>query len=109
MIAGRVDFLRVAAMWAVIVLSVGGVLTLYVATARYVYGDLDQLPHLTAAHVADPRHLGTTLLFEGRVTDVRTSSSGVVTIRLYDASEDVNVDVPVFSFLGPPPGHAATR
>ena len=76
---------------------------LFAANARYVYSDaLHQVPRLTAGHVADPRFAGATFQLEGQVRRVGRSRQGITFFRVYQAEQDLNIDVPVFPSLGSP-------
>lgn len=88
----------------VFVFSVVALGVLFAANSRYAYSDsLNDLPRLTAGHVADPRFAGATFRFEGQVRSVGTSSHGIMFIDVYQPEQDLNIDVPVFPSLGSPP------
>ena len=83
--------------------SLAALVVLFAANARYVYSDdLDQLPQLTAAHIADPRFAGSTFRLEGQVRRVGTSSQGILFVDIYEPEQDLNIDVPMFPSLGSP-------
>lgn len=76
-------------------------IALFAANARYVYSDaLKLLPRLTADHLVDPRYVGATFRFEGRVTGIRTTRQGILLIELHHPGKDVHLDAPVFPSLG---------
>ena len=83
--------------------SLAALVVLFAANARYVYSDdLDRLPQLTAAHIADPRFAGSTFRLEGQVRRVGTSSQGILFIDIYEPEQDLNIDAPMFPSLGSP-------
>ena len=83
--------------------SLAALVVMFAANARYVYSDdLDRLPPLTAAHVADPRFAGSTFRLEGQVQRVNTSSQGIVFVNVYEPAEDLNITAPMFPSLGSP-------
>ncbi len=88
------------------------IIMLFTANSRYVYSDdLDQLPRLTASHIADPKFAGSTFRFEGLASNVRTLQSGLMIIKLRNAKEDLHIDVAVFPSVGclpvkPTPGES---
>ena len=87
-----------------LVASLAALVVLFAANARYVYSDaLQQLPPLTAGHIADPRFAGATFRFEGEVRSVGASSQGILFIAAYQAEHDLNIDIPLFPSLGSPP------
>ena len=89
--------------------SLAALVVLFAANARYVYSDdLDRLPQLTAAHIADPRFAGSTFRLEGQVRRVGTSSQGILFIDMYEPEQDLNIDVPMFPSLGSPAVRPAT-
>ncbi len=86
---------------SVLLSCLAALVVLFAANARYVYSDaLDQLPQLTATHIADPGFTGSTFRFEGVVNDVGSLRSGLLIIKLYNAEEDVHVDAAVFPSVG---------
>lgn len=88
----------------VLAFSLAALLALFAANARYAYSDaLDELPRLTASHVADPRFAGATFRFEGQVRSVGASSQGILFLSVYQPEQDLNIDVPMFPSLGSPP------
>ena len=81
--------------------SLAALAVLFAANARYVYSDaLQQLPRLTAGHIADPRFAGSSFRFDGLATGVSTLRSGMLLIKLRNAEEDVNLDAAVFPSVG---------
>lgn len=83
--------------------SLAALVVLLAANARYVYSDdLDRLPRLTAAHVADPRYAGSTFLLEGQVESAGASTQGILFFGLHQPEHDLNITVPVFPSVGSP-------
>ncbi len=82
-------------------LGAAALVTVFATTIRYTYpSTLTLLPKVTAPHVADPSYSGTTFQFEGRVTRVSTLPSGILILRLYDPTMDMNMESSVFPSLG---------
>lgn len=87
--------------YPVVAAAVAALAVLFLTNRLYIYSEsLGELPALTAAHVVDPRHAGTTFRLEGNVRSVRTTRQGIVIIKMHRVDEDVFIDVPVFPSLG---------
>lgn len=83
------------------VFAFAGVLLLLLAARWYRYSDaLEDVPQVTAAHLADPRFAGSAVRVTGQVRSVRSLRREMLVIQLFEPQEDVYVQVPVFPRLG---------